>query len=158
MNSSQMTAFFGTGLAAHRIFPEISMEEPKVIFGLRSNHWVNLHVNSLLAIAAHTEGGNFFPLDEASRGVRVALGAASGFRLGEVPLFNLPSERFEDTFRSILREGWYTRWEEWWHCKDILAVTPKPFGPNRLDTASPIWLAVITDLAEAFTRSKGPKI
>ncbi len=87
----------------------------------------------------------------------MALGAASGFRQGEVPLFNVPAERFEDTFRSILREGWYTRWEEWWHCKDILAFTPKPFCPNRLDTASPVWLAGIEDLAEEFRQSSGPQ-
>ena len=70
-------------------------------------------------------------------------------------MLSAADEWFDDLLRRILREGWYLHWAEWWHSHDFLAVTPQPFWPNRLDTASPIWLEVITDLAQSFKRPKG---
>ena len=60
-----------------------------------------------------------------------------------------------DLVRGILNEGWYLRWAEWWQCRDLCATAPHLFSPNRLDTASPIWLQAMSDLAPSLKRYNG---
>ena len=156
LSKAQLAAFFGTGLRAHRLFSLPNLDSSQVFFGLRPHLWVDLHLPSVLAIAVHSHVGSSSPLDEAYEGVRIALEVMASFRQGEVPLLDGDDVFFlMDLIRGILSEGWYLRWAEWWHCHDLLASTPQPFSPNKLDTASPIWLEAISDLAPSLKRYNG---
>ncbi len=113
------------------------------------------HLSSLLAIAVHSHVGSSSPLDEAYEGVRISLDAMHLFRQGELEMFKGNDALRMDLVRGILSEGWYLRWAEWWHRRDLCATAPYFLSPNRLDTASPIWLQAMSELAPALKRHNG---
>ena len=60
-----------------------------------------------------------------------------------------------DLVRGILSEGWYLGWAEWWHRRDLCTSAPSFLSPDRLDTASPVWLNAMSNLALELERHKG---
>ncbi len=146
MSTAQMVAFFGTDSLAHKLFPLPCIDPSQVFFGLRQHLWVKSNLSSLLSIAVHSHLGSASALDDAYEGVRIALEAVPWFRQGELVLFKGDDGLWMDLVKGILSEGWYIRWAEWWHRRDLCVTTPSVLSPDRLDTSSPIWLKTMMNL------------